>query len=152
MKKTILWILLAGISGIILGRLTFNKYENLTVENTIKLDDGVYMLKYGTYDSFDLMINDMSSIERFVYIKENEKYKAYIAISKSMDNINKIKKIYDNKNNNLEIEQVNIDNNEFILNLDEYEKLLDACEDEKSILIVVNQILSCYEKLVSNDE
>ena len=152
MKKTILWILLAGISGIILGRLTFNKYENLTVENTIKLDDGVYMLKYGIYDSFDLMINDMSSIERFVYIKENEKYKAYIAISKSMDNINKIKKIYDNKNNNLEIEQVNIDNNEFILNLDEYEKLLDACEDEKSILIVVNQILSCYEKLVSNDE
>lgn len=152
MKKTILWILLAGISGIILGRLTFNKYENLTVENTIKLDDGVYMLKYGTYDSFDLMINDMSSIERFVYIKENEKYKVYIAISKSMDNINKIKKIYDNKNNNLEIEQVNIDNNEFILNLDEYEKLLDACEDEKSILIVVNQILSCYEKLVSNDE
>ena len=152
MKKTILWILLAGISGIILGRLTFNKYENLTVENTIKLDDGVYMLKYGIYDSFDLMINDMSSIERFVYIKENEKYKAYIAISKSLDNINKIKKIYDNKNNNLEIEQVNIDNNEFILNLDEYEKLLDACEDEKSILIVVNQILSCYEKLVSNDE
>lgn len=152
MKKTILWILLAGISGIILGRLTFNKYENLTVENTIKLDDGVYMLKYGIYDSFDLMINDMSSIERFVYIKENEKYKAYIAISKSMDNINKIKKIYDNKNYNLEIEQVNIDNNEFILNLDEYEKLLDACEDEKSILIVVNQILSCYEKLVSNDE
>ena len=152
MKKTILWILLAGISGIILGRLTFNKYENLTVENTIKLDDGVYMLKYGIYDSFDLMINDMSSIERFVYIKENEKYKAYIAISKSMDNINKIKKIYDNKNNNLEIEQVNINNNEFLLNLDEYEKLLDACEDEKSILIVVNQILSCYEKLVSNDE
>ena len=152
MKKTLIWILLAGISGIILGRLTFNKYENLTVENTIKLDDGVYMLKYGIYDSFDLMINDMSSIERFVYIKENEKYKVYIAISKSMDNINKIKKIYDNKNYNLEIEQVNIDNNEFILNLDEYEKLLDACEDEKSILIVVNQILSCYEKLVSNDE
>lgn len=152
MKKTLIWILLAGISGIILGRLTFDKYENLTVENTIKLDDGVYMLKYGIYDSFDLMINDMSSIERFVYIKENEKYKAYIAISKSMDNINKIKKIYDNKNYNLEIEQVNIDNNEFILNLDEYEKLLDACEDEKSILIVVNQILSCYEKLVSNDE
>ena len=152
MKKTLIWILLAGISGIILGRLTFDKYENLTVENTIKLDNGVYMLKYGIYDSFDLMINDMSSIERFVYIKENEKYKVYIAISKSMDNINKIKKIYDNKNNNLEIEQVNIDNNEFILNLDEYEKLLDACEDEKSILIVVNQILSCYEKLVSNDE
>ena len=152
MKKTIIYIFLAGISGIILGRLTFNKYENLTVENTIKLDDGVYMLKYGIYDSFDLMINDMSSIERFVYIKENEKYKVYIAISKSMDNINKIKKIYDNKNYNLEIERVNIDNNEFILNLDEYEKLLDACEDEKSILIVVNQILSCYEKLVSNDE
>ena len=152
MKKTIIYIFLAGIFGIILGRLTFNKYENLTVENTIKLDDGVYMLKYGVYDSFDLMINDMSSIERFIYIKENEKYKAYIAISKSMDNINKIKKIYNNKNYNLEIEQVNIDNNEFILNLDEYEKLIDACEDEKSVLIVVNQILSCYEKLVSNDE
>ena len=152
MKKTILWIFFALISGAILGRLTFNKYESLNVTNVVRLDDSVYMLKYGSYNNYDEMLNDMSSLERFVYVKNNDIYNSYIAISKTNDNINKIYDIYKEKYPNIKIEKLNIDNNEFIQNLDEYEKLLDATYDNSSLLIIENQILSCFEKMVNQDE
>ena len=39
----------------------------------------------------------------------------------------------------------------FIQNLNEYEKLLSATDDEASLLIIERQILSCYESVVQND-
>ena len=49
------------------------------------------------------------------------------------------------------IKKVKIDNDEFIQNLNEYEKLLSATDDEASLLIIERQILSCYESVVQND-
>ena len=49
------------------------------------------------------------------------------------------------------ITKVKIDNDEFIQNLNEYEKLLSATDDEASLLIIERQILSCYESVVQND-
>ena len=43
-------------------------------------------------------------------------------------------------------------NEEFIENLNEYEKLLKATDDYKSLLIIENQILSCYMNLVVDNE
>ena len=152
MKKNLYWIFIAILSGIILGYLTFNKYEDLNVRNVIKLDDGVYMIKYGTFYDMDEMINTVKEIDRYIYINNDNKYDVYIAISKSYENISRILDIYKNQISNLKIEKVNTENNEFIQNLDEYEKLLTSCDDEKSLLIIENQILSCYEKMVLSNE
>ncbi len=152
MKKTLYWIFIAILSGIILGYLTFNRYEDLNIRNVIKLDDGVYMIKYGTFYDMDEMIDTVTEIDRYIYINKDDKYDVYIAIAKSYENIARILDIYKSKINNLKIEKVNIENEEFIQNLDEYEKLLTACNDDKSLLIVENQILSCYEKLVLSNE
>ena len=59
---------------------------------------------------------------------------------------------YKDKNINLTIVKINIENEEFIGNLNEYEKLLKATDDYKSILIIENQILSCYMNLVVDNE
>ena len=152
MKKTLYWIFIAILSGIILGYLTFNRYEDLNIRNVIKLDDGVYMIKYGTFYDMDEMIDTVTEIDRYIYINKDDKYDVYIEIAKSYENIARILDIYKSKINNLKIEKVNIENEEFIQNLDEYEKLLTACNDDKSLLIVENQILSCYEKLVLSNE
>ena len=64
---------------------------------------------------------------------------------------NKLKKIYDAKKIKTTIAKVKIDNDEFIQNLNEYEKLLSATDDEASLLIIERQILSCYESVVQND-
>ncbi len=152
MKKTLFWIFAALLSGALLGSFTFDRYENLNVEKVININDKVYMAKYGEYKSEEEMINNISNVERYIYIVEDGKYKAYVGVSTTSKNIKKIVDIYLNKNIKLDIEKITIDNEEFIQNLNEYEKLLDATVDEKSLLIIQNQILSCYEELVVNNE
>lgn len=152
MKKTIIWIVIAIVSGALLGKFTFDKYENIDTLNVISYDNYVYMLKYGTYETLDKMTNSIIDIDRYIYIEKENNVTAYIGIAKTKDSITKIKNIYDKKNINTNIVKIKIDNEEFIQNLNEYEKLLVATEDEKSLLIIENQILSCYESVVVNGE
>ena len=144
--------MLALSSGALLGKYTFDKYENVEVQNVININDGVYMLKYGTYDDVDEMFERVTDVERYVYIQGEDKVRAYVGIFASKKNAAKVKKIYDDKKIKTSIEKVNIYNDEFIQNLNEYEKLLSAADDENSLLIIEKQILSCYEELVVEDE
>lgn len=152
MKNTILWIFFAIISGVLLGKLTFDKYQKVDVQNVMKNDNEIYMLKYGVYSNEDEMYDDITGVDRYIYIQNGKDITAYVAITKTKQMAEKIKNIYQNKNFNVTIEKVIIDNNEFIQNLTEYEKLLVATEDEKSLLIIENQILSCYEQVVVDNE
>lgn len=143
---------MALLSGALLGKFTFDKYEKIDTMNVISYDNYVYMLKYGTYSSQDEMKDKVINVDRYVFIEKNKKVTAYVGMSKTKESLTKIKKIFDNKNISVTIEKVKIDNDEFIQNINEYEKLLVATEDEKSLLIIENQILSCYESVVVNDE
>lgn len=152
MKKTLLWIILALISGAILGKLTFDKYEKVDTKNVISYNRNLYALCIGEFNTLDEMNKKFNYLERYVYIKYEDSYKAYIAFSKTEENIDKLSKIYKNKNLNVKKEKVEIDSDEFIQNLNEYEKLLSVTDDEKSLLIIENQILSCYDSVVVKDE
>lgn len=152
MKNTIIWIMLALISGALLGKITFNKYKKVDSVNVMKDNNMVYMLKYASFANEDEMYDNTVGIDRYVYIQTDDKITVYISITKTKDNAEKMQKVYLNKNINTTIEKVNIDNTEFIQNLTEYEKLLSVAEDDKSLLIIENQILSCYEQVVVNNE
>ncbi len=152
MKKNVIWALVALVLGGILGKLTFDQYQNLEVQQVASIDDLVYAVKYGTYASEEEMAEKVTGAERYIFINENGKISAYVGISTSQKNAQKIKDIYEAKGLKLTIEKIRIKNDEFIQNLNEYEKLLDATDDEKSLLIIQNQILSCYEQLVVKDE
>lgn len=151
MKKTIIWVLFALLSGALLGKITFDRYEKIDTKNVISYNNYVYMLKYGSYKTVDDMTNKITNIDRYVYITDENKTTAYISISKTKENLNKLKKIYDDKKIKTTIAKVKIDNDEFIQNLNEYEKLLSATDDSSSLLIIERQILSCYESVVQND-
>lgn len=152
MKKTIIGIIIAILAGVLLAKLTFDKYEKVDTKNVISYDDEVYMLKFGSYDSKDEMQRSALDFERYIYIEKEGKVTVYIGIAKTRDNMEKIKNVYDSKNVKTTIENVTINNDEFIQNLNEYEKLLDVTEDANSLLIIENQILSCYEDIMVKDE
>ena len=142
----------AILSGAVLGKATFDKYSSLKVDEVISYNTNTYMLKYKTYSSKKKMEEDVKKIDRYIYIKEGNDITVYLAITTSKDNIKKIKKIYDEENIKTSIKRVDIENEEFIQNLNEYEKLLTAAYSKSSLITIENQILSCYEKLVVNDE
>lgn len=152
MKKMILWIFLAVASGGLLGKFTFDKYENFEIENTFKINTEVYALFYGSFNSEEEMKNKTTNLERYIFLSNDNIFDVYIALSVKEDNINKVKQLYDKKNIKSNIVKININHDEFIQNITEYEKLLSATEDEKSLFIIENQILSCYEDLVVNYE
>lgn len=152
MKKTFIWVLIALLSGALLGKFTFDRYKNIDTMNVISYDKEIYMLKYGTYDSLDEMSNKITNVDRYIYIEKDNKVTAYVGIAKNLENANKIKDIYSAKNIKVTVVKETIDNEEFIQNLNEYEKLLEASDDEKSLLIIEKQILSCYEEVVVNDK
>ena len=149
MKKIVLCSILAIISGGILGKITFDRYDKLNVNHVIKLDKNVYMLKYDTYKNKEDMLNNTSNLERYIYIEKDNKFYVYVAVAKTMDSINKLKNIY---SDNLKVEKVNIKNDGFIQNLDEYEKLLKSTNDIDSLKVIESEILSCYEKWVVYNE
>ncbi len=142
----------AILSGAVLGKTTFDKYSSLKVDEVISYNANTYMLKYKTYSSKKKMEEDVKKIDRYIYIKDGNDITVYLAIASSKDNIKKIKKIYDEENIKTSIKRVDIENEEFIQNLNEYEKLLTAAYSKSSLITIENQILSCYEKLVVNDE
>lgn len=152
MKKTIIGIIIAILAGVLLAKLTFDKYEKVDTKNVISYDDEVYMLKVGSYDSVGEMQRSALDFERYIYIEKEDKVTVYIGIAKTRENMEKIKNVYDDKKVKTTIENVTINNDEFIQNLNEYEKLLDVTEDANSLLIIENQILSCYEDIMVNYE
>ena len=151
MKKTFVWIFIALLSGSFLGKLTFDKYKKVDTINVIN-NTNVYALRYGKYANLDEMQDDVSKVDRYIYVESKEDISAYVALALTKDSINKIKKVYKDKNINLTVSKINIENEEFIGNLNEYEKLLKATDDSKSLLIIENQILSCYMSLVVDNE
>ena len=152
MKKTLVWVFFAIVSGTLLGVFTFNRYKNIDTINTIKLDNEVYALKYKSFSNTNEMYDKVISFDRFIFIETENKVTTYVAISKTKKNIQKLHDLYKNKNIKLTMEKIIIENDEFIQNLNEYEKLLDASNDDKSLMIIENQILSCYEDLVVENE
>lgn len=152
MKRTIIWTLIALASGAILGKVTFDRYENLEVQKTVNIDDKIYMLKYGTYSSEDEMVEKLKKIDRYIYIEKDGKYSAYLGATASSLSADKIVNLYVLKGIKLKKERVLIDNEEFIQNLNQYEKLLAATDDEKSLIIIEKQIMSLYEQTVVEDE
>ena len=151
-KKFFLWMIVALVSGAFLGKYTFDKYEKVDVKNVISYDNDVYMIKYGTYKNLDEMTEEVDDVERYIYIEKEDEIDVYLAITHTKRSAEKIKDIYDSKDIVTSIEKVNIPNDEFIQNLNEYEKLLSSASDDASILIIEKEILSCYESLMVEDE
>lgn len=143
---------MALVSGAFLGKTTFDRYKKVDSINVISNNTNVYALRYGKYANLDEMQDDVTHVDRYIYIESKDDVSAYVALATTRDSINKIKKVYKDKNLNLTVSKVNIENEEFIENLNKYEKLLKATDDYKSLLIIENQILSCYMNLVVDNE
>jgi hypothetical protein len=152
MRKTLIWIILAIISGSLLGKYTFDKYKKIDIDNILKSDKNIYALKYKMYSNTNEMYEDISDIDRYIYIQNNDVITVYLAIAKNKENITKLKSIYDNKNVKTIISKIKIVNNDFINDLDEYERLLSVTSDSKTLLTIENQILSSFEKKVVINE
>ena len=152
MKKKVLSILFAIIFGLLIGKGIINKYDNNAIVAAKTFDNEVYAILYDSYNSLKEVDENTRELDKYIYIEEGNLYYVYLALTKTKENAVKFKNTYKDLNNKVSIVKINIDNNEFILNLEEYEKLLNETTDKNSLIIIENQILACYLDTVVNDD
>ena len=152
MEKICMSALFALIFGLLIGKTIIDKYDNNTVVAAKTFDSEVYAIYYGSYNSLKEVDSNVKELDKYIYIEEGNIYYVYLAITKTRQNAIKFKDIYKDLKTKVSIVKINIDNSEFILNLEEYEKLLNETNDENSLIIIENQILACYlDTVVNND-
>ena len=143
-KKFILSMIAVIILGIVSAKTVYSLSE--------KIEDkySYYFLQLGVYDDIDSLNDDTKNIDDKLVLKENGKYSVYVGISKEKDNLTKISNLYKNYGYNLIIKSKRIDNEEFILNLEQFDKLLKQTTDLEELKKVMAVILSSYQEMVIN--
>ena len=120
-------IVLAILFGFVSARVVYGKIK-VPVSN----GENIYFLQEGMSSDKNEFDNDNKKYD-YIVEKIGDKYYAYVGITTNLSNANKIKKIYDNKN---------IDNN-----LEQYDILLSGALKDKDVLSINKVILSSYEEM-----
>ena len=98
-------MLVAILIGSILGNFLFEQYK-LESENVIKEVNSTYFLIEGTYSTEEQALKASSNIETYLIVKEDANYTIYLAITMSNENLEKLKKMYKDKNINSSIKKI----------------------------------------------
>lgn len=131
-------IIIAILFGLISGRFVYRTYKDNLYNNLTS--SRLYLLENGIYDSVENM-REENSANNYIYYKDNDKYKTVIGITNNYNNIDKIKKLY---NDNISIEEYYIGSNNLDSRQIEYEKILSSTNDLKEVKEAVDNILNLY--------
>lgn len=113
-----------------------------------ELINNSYFLQQGVYKNLENVKSSTKDIENYIIEEKEDKYYVYVGITTKMENANRIKKIYKDKDIDLYIKEAKIDNEEFYNNLEQYDVLLSGVSKSDDILSISKVILSSYEEMV----
>lgn len=134
----------AIILGGICGKILYDKYEDTSF--VFNNEEMVYFLQEGVYSSLESLNRNTKDINKII-IKEDDKYYAYVGISKSKDGIEKLNHIYKDKGYSTYQKEKLIDDESFLTNLTQYDILLDSAKTADDILTIQEVVLANYEEL-----
>lgn len=149
MKKNLKTCFLAVIIGILLSSYVFLEYKTDT-EASAKTKT-IYLLQHSAYKSKENMEKSCKDIKNYFYYKEKNLYHVLIGITSNRDLKDKILEAYE-INSNIYLKKINVENEEFIENLDKYDKLVMQTNDNTVIINAEKQILNNYGELILNDK
>ncbi len=150
MKKTIL----LGIFFILLGAFC-GKYLYTNMINTDSVfneNNRFYFLQEGVYSSREIMDENIKDISNKLVINEDNKYYVYVGITKDKDIANKIKTIYEDLGYQIYIKEVNLNNEEFTNNLDQFDLLIKNSSSDDDVLTIEEVVLANYEEIIQNNK
>ncbi|HPF83255.1 MAG TPA: hypothetical protein PLV83_03690 [Bacilli bacterium] len=147
--KRVFPVVSAIIIGILLAKFMFNQYKYDTKLDTV-FNNGtkVYFIQQGVYSSFESMQTSLASFTYYIYTLDSDKYYAYIAITKSPENSEKLKGYYSNLGYTIYVKELNVNNTDFLSLLEQYDTLLSKSSENSVIEAITIQSLKKYEELV----
>jgi len=107
----------------------------------------IYLIQYGVYNTYESMKINGENISDYFYYIDDDGYHLIIGITENKNLSDKIKNAY-NINTDVFLKEKNINNNEFIETLRQYDKLVEELNSSLGIINAEKQILSKYEELI----
>ena len=146
MKKTIITVIVAILSGICMGLFFFKKFD---VENIVLASNtnSIYAVQVGVFKNI-LNAKECSKLYNGIMINDKDLYRVYINFIKSEDILEVMKNYYENKGINYYIKKIDVSDS-FIEVLDDYEIVLRD-QDSSNYDITINSILKEYLKYEEN--
>lgn len=150
MKKQFLLTLIILIAGIIIG----NKIHKATnsFKNVFKEDEIYYFLQEGVYNSQQILEENTNKLNFKIVEELDSKYYVYLGITRSTSIASKLKEIYENKGYNIYIKEINLNNQEFKSNLEQFDLLINSTQNEEEILTIEEVVLANYEEIIKNSK
>ena len=149
MKKYITTFIAALIIGLVIGRFILNQYTfEGRIVSTFKTQEKAYFIQQGVYSTKEIMEENTKSLPYYIYNINDNNYYFYVGITLENKNVEKIKGYYNDLGYTTYVKEFNINNEDFITVLKQYDLLLKESEDKEVIGTVCSQILNKYEELV----
>ena len=139
LKKAMMPVFLSIICGSICGRVVYKIYLG---NNNFSYDGNlIYLIQSGAYSTYDSMRANTIGYD-YVYYEEDDLFKTVIGITKNMENIEKIKKVYDGE---IIISEYYTNNKELNNKIMEYDRLLLKEEDTVKVKEIIINMLNLYK-------
>ena len=143
MKKILITIIGALSIGGIFAIVIFKNIDR-DVKMAIKTEDTITFFQVGVFKQEENALNFMKKYNSAIIIKDNEYFRVIIAILTNEEAIIKEKAFFDSLGIEYYLKKENINNEEFIKKLKEYEELLISSSDE-TYNTINKKILKLYE-------
>lgn len=149
MKKVIVPIFSCILVGFLFGKIMFNQYDK---DNTAKtsvsdVNSLVYFMQVGAYSSEDNMKEAMKDTTNYVYMQKDNKYYVFVGMTKEKNNVEKLKKYFEDQKYSVYVKEIIIDNSSFLDVLSQYDLLLNEALSNESISTIEKSVLAKYEEL-----
>lgn len=151
-NKTIVYVILAILIGVILGKNIYDGYAK-EIESTFseKETKEVYLIQYGVYSSNESMLENTKKLKNYFYYEEDDKFYVLIGITSDNELKEKIINSYD-LDTDVYMKQIKTDNTTFLETLKQYDKLISSTDDKNTIITAEKQVLSKYDELILRSE
>ena len=145
MKKKIIGGLLFLLCGYIIGKLTFLKYQDYKMK---KLDK-YYFLEEGIYSNNEFIeVADTLNLRNYLLEYQNNNIVIYCAITRDMEVVERIMKIYEEKGKNIKYIEKYLHNEEFKNNVEQFDLLVKTTEQEEEIETIEKVVIANYEEII----
>lgn len=139
-------IICSILLGWLFGNFIYNQYSSISKE--YEKSETIYFLQQGVYADDQVLKKNISNLESYTTIEDNDKYYVYIGITNSYEDALKIKDVYKEQGYNLYIKEDKINNEFFINDLKQYSTLLKSTNDFSKLNSILKVILASYEENV----
>ncbi len=126
------------------------QYKNFDVSSVFNYYDTLYFASIGNYNDIDSMKNELADLPSYIYETIDDKYYAYVGITKKIENANKIKEYFNSAGYDINIKENKVTNGVFVSIVNQYDLILNDAEGE-AIGDICSQVINSYEELVVNE-